>query len=89
MLLGRRDSTSASVDDANNDIPSPAFDVNRLVSAFKDQGLSARDMVALSGIKYTTHHHYIISIRELIRHNELSCVTITTVLYNIVQALTP
>lgn len=49
VALGRRDSTSASVDTANTDIPSPAFDVNRLVSTFQNQGLSPRDMVALSG----------------------------------------
>lgn len=49
VVLGRRDSTSASVDAANTDIPSPAFDVNRLVSTFQNQGLSPRDMVALSG----------------------------------------
>lgn len=64
MLLGRRDSTSASVDDANRDIPSPAMDVNLLVSAFQNQGLSPRDMVALSG----THTHataHSIAIREL------------------------
>eukprot|EP00253_Pinus_taeda_P025741 PITA_25741 len=49
VVLGRRDSTSASVDTANTDIPSPAFDVKRLVSTFQNQGLSPRDMVALSG----------------------------------------
>jgi len=49
VLLGRRDSTTASQDDANNDLPGPGSDVSQLVQKFQLQGLSARDMVALSG----------------------------------------
>lgn len=73
MVLGRRDSTSASVDTANTDIPSPAFDVNRLVSTFQNQGLSPRDMVALSGTYYTHGPHEYINTRPI---GILSCGTI-------------
>ncbi|XP_074576437.1 peroxidase P7-like [Curcuma longa] len=47
--LGRRDATTASISDANNDLPSPASSIPQLVSAFAAKGLSARDMTALSG----------------------------------------
>eukprot|EP01018_Ginkgo_biloba_P009817 Gb_14460 [translate_table: standard] len=49
VKLGRRDSTTASLDDANKNIPGPSSSVNQLISRFRAQGLSARDMVALSG----------------------------------------
>ncbi|KAK4419844.1 Peroxidase 4 [Sesamum alatum] len=47
--LGRRDSTTASLDAANTDIPSPVMDLPDLISAFSNKGFSAKDMVALSG----------------------------------------
>lgn len=47
--LGRRDATTASLSDANRDLPSPASSLPQLVSAFAAKGLSARDMTALSG----------------------------------------
>ncbi|CAN6243705.1 unnamed protein product [Urochloa humidicola] len=47
--LGRRDSTTASLNLANNDLPSPASDLATLISAFGNKGLSARDLTALSG----------------------------------------
>ncbi|KAG8382737.1 hypothetical protein BUALT_Bualt05G0108400 [Buddleja alternifolia] len=49
VRLGRRDSTTASLTLANSDLPGPFDNLTRLISAFKDKGLSARDMVALSG----------------------------------------
>ncbi|CAL4970365.1 unnamed protein product [Urochloa decumbens] len=47
--LGRRDSTTASLNLANSDLPSPASDLATLISAFGNKGLSARDLTALSG----------------------------------------
>ncbi|CAN1155833.1 Lignin-forming anionic peroxidase [Linum perenne] len=48
VKLGRRDSTSA-FPDANSDIPGPKSDLQTLISDFQKKGLTARDMVALSG----------------------------------------
>jgi peroxidase len=47
--LGRRDGTTASLDDANNDLPAPKLDLGDLIKAFAKKGLSATDMIALSG----------------------------------------
>lgn len=47
--LGRRDSTTASRALANTDLPSPFVSLDTLISNFSTKGLSARDMVALSG----------------------------------------
>ncbi|XP_051113385.1 cationic peroxidase 1-like [Andrographis paniculata] len=49
VQLGRRDSTTASIDAANRDIPSPVMDVGDLISAFSKKGFSPKEMVALSG----------------------------------------
>ncbi|CAN6169243.1 unnamed protein product [Urochloa humidicola] len=49
VLLGRRDGTTASLDDANNDIPTPFMDLPALVSNFESHGLSLHDLVVLSG----------------------------------------
>ncbi|XP_011070597.1 lignin-forming anionic peroxidase [Sesamum indicum] len=49
VKLGRRDSTTASRSQANTDLPSPFAGVDALISSFANKGLSARDMVALSG----------------------------------------
>ncbi|KAI3465048.1 hypothetical protein Pfo_021711 [Paulownia fortunei] len=49
VKLGRRDSTTASRSLANSDLPSPFLGLDELISAFDRKGLSARDMVALSG----------------------------------------
>ena len=48
--LGRRDSTTASLDDAETDIPSPGLSLDDLISAFSDKGFNAKEMVALSGV---------------------------------------
>ncbi|KAI5073441.1 hypothetical protein GOP47_0011454 [Adiantum capillus-veneris] len=49
VLLGRRDSQTASLSSANSNIPSPTSTLSQLTAKFQAQGLSARDMVALSG----------------------------------------
>ncbi|XP_057825261.1 cationic peroxidase 1 [Cryptomeria japonica] len=49
VQLGRRDSTSASLSGANSNLPSPLSDLSTLISAFQAQGLSTKDMIALSG----------------------------------------
>ncbi|CAH8366062.1 unnamed protein product [Eruca vesicaria subsp. sativa] len=50
VKLGRRDSKNAGFTAANTGvIPSPFSTLNNLVNRFKAQGLSVRDMVALSG----------------------------------------
>lgn len=49
MKVGRRDSTTASFAGANNNIPPPASGLANLTALFAQQGLSQKDMVALSG----------------------------------------
>ncbi|XP_020585938.1 cationic peroxidase 1-like [Phalaenopsis equestris] len=49
VQLGRRDSTTASLSQANSDIPSPNSNLSALISSFSKKGLSTNDMVALSG----------------------------------------
>ncbi|KAJ8624537.1 hypothetical protein MRB53_033067 [Persea americana] len=49
VKLGRRDARTASRSAANTNIPAPTSNLNRLISSFSSKGLSAKDMVALSG----------------------------------------
>ncbi|MBA0725491.1 hypothetical protein Golax_022077 [Gossypium laxum] len=49
VKLGRRDSITASRADANKFIPAPSFTLSALKSNFHAQGLSLKDLVALSG----------------------------------------
>ncbi|XP_016445561.2 peroxidase 22.3-like [Nicotiana tabacum] len=49
VQLGRRDSTTANRNMANNDIPPPFLDLPALINNFKNQGLDEKDLVALSG----------------------------------------
>ncbi|XP_062206142.1 cationic peroxidase 1-like [Phragmites australis] len=49
VLLGRRDATTASIDDANNDIPTPFMHLPALLANFQPHGLSPHDVVVLSG----------------------------------------
>ncbi|KAL6660114.1 hypothetical protein ACP70R_002236 [Stipagrostis hirtigluma subsp. patula] len=49
VLLGRRDSTTASLSQANSDLPPPSADLASLISSFARKGLTTTDMVALSG----------------------------------------
>ncbi|XP_058111094.1 peroxidase RIP1-like [Magnolia sinica] len=47
--LGRRDSRTASKDEADNRIPAPFLDFPALLSNFQSQGLTLEDLVILSG----------------------------------------
>lgn len=49
VLMGRRDSLSASKAAANNNIPAPNSTVPTLVTMFKNVGLDIKDLVVLSG----------------------------------------
>lgn len=49
VKLGRRDSTTTSISQASNDLPSPFLGLDELILAFDKKGLNARDLVALSG----------------------------------------
>ncbi|KAJ4770003.1 Peroxidase [Rhynchospora pubera] len=49
VLLGRRDSRTASFSAANSNLPSPSSSFNTLVSVFASKGLGIRDLTALSG----------------------------------------
>ncbi|KAI3414506.1 uncharacterized protein J3R85_016258 [Psidium guajava] len=49
VLLGRRDSTTASQSAANSNIPAPTLSLSGLISAFSNKGFTAKEMVALSG----------------------------------------
>ncbi|XP_027911954.1 peroxidase P7-like [Vigna unguiculata] len=47
--LGRRDARTASQSAANSQIPSPFSNLSTLITAFGSKGLTARDLIALSG----------------------------------------
>ncbi|GMI93065.1 peroxidase 52 [Hibiscus trionum] len=49
VLLGRRDSASASLNAANSNLPAPTLSLSGLISAFSNKGFTAKEMVALSG----------------------------------------
>ncbi|XP_074269875.1 peroxidase 20 [Silene latifolia] len=49
VLLGRRDSLTASLVDANTFIPTPNSSLDALIANFALQGLDIKDLVALSG----------------------------------------
>jgi len=49
VLLGRRDSRTASLSGSNNDIPAPNSTLETLITKFKQKGLNEIDLVALSG----------------------------------------
>lgn len=54
VKLGRRDSKTASLAAANSGvIPPPTSTLSNLINRFQAKGLSAKDMVALSG-KFST-----------------------------------
>ncbi|KAI3878441.1 hypothetical protein MKX03_000843 [Papaver bracteatum] len=46
---GRRDSTTASEDEANNSLPTPFMDLNALINNFKKARLNEKYLVVLSG----------------------------------------
>lgn len=49
VMLGRRDSTTASLSTANNNIPPPTSNLSSLITLFQAQGLSTMEMVTLVG----------------------------------------
>lgn len=49
VMLGRRDSTTASLSAANANIPPPTSNLSSLISLFQAQGLSTMEMVTLVG----------------------------------------
>ena len=49
VRLGRRDSTTASRDAANANIPAPFFSLSQLIKNFQDHGLNEKDLVVLAG----------------------------------------
>jgi peroxidase len=49
VQLGRRDSTTGSRTQADENLPSPLMDLPELIKNFKRQGLNQKDLVALSG----------------------------------------
>lgn len=68
MKLGRRDSTRAYPNVANSDLPGFTDSLNTLISRFAGKGLSARDMVALSG-SHTIGQAQCFTFRDRIYNN--------------------
>jgi peroxidase len=64
VKLGRRDSTTASKSLANTDLPLFTDDLMTLISRFTNKGLTARDMVTLSGkfISCSIHTYFYVYI---------------------------
>ena len=58
VKLGRRDSTTASKELAESNLPKPTDDLDALIASFARQGLSMEDMVALSGFNSHTLNLY-------------------------------
>ncbi|XP_058739809.1 cationic peroxidase 1-like [Vicia villosa] len=65
VQLGRRDSTTASLDSANSDLPDPDSDLNDLITAFSGKGFTTKEMVTLSGA-HTIGEARCISFRDRI-----------------------
>ncbi|KAF7077267.1 hypothetical protein CFC21_081838 [Triticum aestivum] len=61
--LGQRDSTTASLNAANSDIPTPDYSLDQLIAAFNKHQLSPRDMTALSGA-HTIGYSQCINFRD-------------------------
>lgn len=49
VQLGRRDSTTASLNAANTNLPAPTLNLSALITSFSNKGFTAKEMVALSG----------------------------------------
>ena len=65
VKLGRRDSKTASFSAANSSgvIPSPNSTLSNLIKRFKAEGLSTKDMVALSGMPLSLSLSLSLSLR--------------------------
>ncbi|XP_073113041.1 peroxidase RIP1-like [Elaeis guineensis] len=72
VLLGRRDATTASVDAANANIPSPSLDLPDLLSNFESHGLGVEDLVVLSGA-HTLGFSRCVVFRNRI-YNDTTCI---------------
>lgn len=69
VKLGRRDSKTASLSAANSgQIPPPTSTLSNLINRFKAKGLSAKDMVVLSGNIYI----YLKNVTNIITHIHFS-----------------
>ncbi|KAK7341323.1 hypothetical protein VNO80_24249 [Phaseolus coccineus] len=68
VKLGRRDSTTASKSEATSDLPLFTDDLETLISGFSKKGLTARDMVTLSG-SHTIGQAQCFTFRERIYNN--------------------
>ncbi|KAM7484787.1 hypothetical protein LguiA_000796 [Lonicera macranthoides] len=70
VKLGKRDSTTASITEANTDLVILSFkaDLTSLIYNFKNKGLSLRDMVALSGV-HTLGQAQCFTFRDRIHSN--------------------
>ncbi|XP_061372253.1 cationic peroxidase 1-like [Gastrolobium bilobum] len=49
VALGRRDSTTASLEESNSDLPAPFLDLSGLITAFAKKDFTTEEMVTLSG----------------------------------------
>ncbi|KAI9127158.1 hypothetical protein K1719_001717 [Acacia pycnantha] len=49
VRLGRKDSITANLTEANTDLPLPSLDLNGLIDSFSKKGFTPQEMVALSG----------------------------------------
>ena len=80
VKLGRRDSTTASFTTANSGvIPPPTSTLDNLINRFRAQGLSSRDMVALSGA-HTIGQARCVTFRDRI-YNESNNIELSFALY--------
>jgi Peroxidase len=66
VKLGRRDARGASLSKANKVLPTPTSSLSTLTSNFAAQGLSFKDMIALSGNFAFAYTHISLWISYLI-----------------------
>ncbi|PON82183.1 Peroxidase [Trema orientale] len=68
VMLGRRDSTTANLAEAQSDLPLFTATLSELISLFDRKGLNTRDMVALSG-SHTIGQARCVTFRDRIYNN--------------------
>lgn len=70
VYFGRRDSLTASIDEANLRLPTPNSNYSVLKANFEFQGLDETDLIALSGIRFCSlmSNYHTFGTPTMLRH---------------------